>query len=165
MNANMEKLEERRKKTSITNMYFNRFLLIRYTTALFLFFNLYWFVFLLFSQPLLALLPFALFAGAAVVALEQVKLYRNHSQKLPYARFFYMAQGIVNVGLIGLIYTPAYANLFPFLTKTMDTKRVLTCALLIGILISLVVLRKLYKIRLGQDKHLKLVKAYEKTLS
>ena len=165
MNAEMKNLEERRKKTSITNMYFNRFLLIRYTTALFLFFNLYWFVFLLFSQPLLALVPLLLFIGSAIVAIEQVKLYRNHSEQLPYAKGFYILQGIVNSVMIVLVYTPMYDRFFPFLTNTSETKNILTITLLLGVLISLIVLRKLHKIRLGQDKHLKLVKAYEKTVS
>lgn len=43
INAQLDKS----KKLSLTNLYFNRFLAIRYSTAFLLFLNLYWAVFLL----------------------------------------------------------------------------------------------------------------------
>ena len=48
-------------KLSLTNLYFNRFLAVRYSTAFFLFLNLYWAVFLAGSLSIAVILPLPLY--------------------------------------------------------------------------------------------------------
>ena len=57
MNTPLESQLSMHKKISLTNLYFNRFLAVRYITAFFLFINLYWAVFLLGSLSIASVLP------------------------------------------------------------------------------------------------------------
>ena len=57
----MEKTAElNKKKMSLKVMAYNRFLMIRYTTALFFFSNLYWLVFLLYQKSSGFMIPLLL---------------------------------------------------------------------------------------------------------
>ena len=52
-----KKLQKSREETSLKTMYFNRFLLIRYITAILFFSNLYWFSALLISNKVATVVP------------------------------------------------------------------------------------------------------------
>lgn len=153
------------QKISLRNLYFNRFLAVRYSTALFLFLNLYWAVFLCYLSPIAAILPLFLFILGICTALEQVKLYRNHSNKLPYAHFFYCTLFICSLLLLIVIYSPLYSFFYPFLKNTSEVINVLTILLLFTLLIAFLMLRKLNKIKCNQDKHFKRIKTYEEIIN
>ncbi|MGF7427975.1 hypothetical protein ABUK64_09280 [Lactiplantibacillus argentoratensis] len=56
-----------RRALSLTSMYFNRFLVFRYVTAIFFFVNLYWAIVLFGFGSGIGLLPSILLIGTAVV--------------------------------------------------------------------------------------------------
>ncbi|MWP62620.1 hypothetical protein [Gilliamella sp. Pas-s25] len=153
------------KKISLTNLYFNRFLAIRYTVAFFLFLNLYWAIFLMGSLSIIALLPISLFVLGILTTWEQIKLYRNHCNKLPYARLFYRALAIVFVTLMITLYTPLYHFFFPFLKQTPDALHVLMVLLTVSLIIITLMLSKLNKIQHNQDLHFKRIQAYEEFIN
>ncbi|WP_085247448.1 hypothetical protein [Gilliamella mensalis] len=153
------------KKISLTNLYFNRFLAIRYTTAFFLFLNLYWAIFLIGSLSIIALLPISLFVLGILTTWEQIKLYRNHCNKLPYARLFYQGLAIVLIALIMTLYTPLYHFFYPFLKQTQEAANVLIVLLTVSLIIVLLMLRKLNKIQHNQDLHFKRIQAYEEFIN
>ncbi|OCG18714.1 MULTISPECIES: hypothetical protein [unclassified Gilliamella] len=153
------------KKISLTNLYFNRFLAIRYTVAFFLFLNLYWATFLMGSLSMVAILPFALFVLGILTTWEQIKLYRNHCNKLPYARLFYRALAIVFVTLMITLYTPLYHFFFPFLKQTPVALHVLMVLLTVSLIIITLMLSKLNKIQHNQDLHFKRIQAYEEFIN
>ncbi|NUF26560.1 hypothetical protein [Gilliamella sp. ESL0254] len=153
------------KKISLTNLYFNRFLAIRYTVAFFLFLNLYWATFLMGSLSMVAILPLALFVLGILSTWEQIKLYRHHCNKLPYARLFYRALAIVFVTLMITLYTPLYHFFFPFLKQTPDALHVLMVLLTVNLIIITLMLSKLNKIQHNQDLHFKRIQAYEEFIN
>src|SRR5699024_12760599 len=67
-------IEQNRKNLSIKTMYFNRYLLVRYISALFFFTNLYWFISLLLSDSSLYFLPLLLLIVLVISIAEQVKM-------------------------------------------------------------------------------------------
>lgn len=149
-------------KISLTNLYFNRFLAIRYSNAFFLFLNLYWLVFLFGSFSFMAILPLTLFILGILTAFEQIKLYRKHNNYLPYARLFYYSLSTISIILIMVIYTPLYRYFFPFLKYDQHVSNVLMILLSICLMIALLMLRKLNKIQRNEDKHFKRIQAYQK---
>jgi hypothetical protein len=153
------------KKISLTNLYFNRFLAIRYTIAFFLFLNLYWATFLMGSLSMVAVLPLALFVLGILTTWEQIKLYRNHCNKLPYARLFYRVLAIVFVTLMMTLYTPLYHFFFPFLKQTSDALHVLMVLLTVNLIIITLMLSKLNKIQHNQDLHFKRIQTYEEFIN
>lgn len=153
------------KKISLTHLYFNRFLAIRYATAFFLFINLYWTIFLLGSQSIVAIFPFSLFSLSALTAIEQVKLYRNHSNQLPYTLFFYRMLLLSCLVLLFALYSPLYQLFFPFIKNTQQVLNVLMSLLMTSLFISFLMLIKLNKIKHNQDKHFKRIQAYEEIIN
>lgn len=156
---------KRHQKMSLTNLYFNRFLAIRYATAFFLFLNLYWAIFLIGSTSIATILPIFLFILGLLTAFEQIKLYRNHSNRLPYANFFYRTLLITCIGLIITLYIPLYHLFYPFLKNTQYVLNVLTTFLIGNLFIIFLVLFKLNKIKCNEDKHFKRIQAYEKIIN
>lgn len=165
MNGMMTKELKMHKKISLTNLYFNRFLAVRYTTAFFLFLNLYWSIFLLGSLSIVAILPLFLLILSILTAFEQIKLYRNHCNKLPYANFFYRTTLISNIVLLLTLYSPLYHFFYPFLKNTQDVLNILTILLTVSLLIAFLMLKKLNKIKHNQDKHFKRIQAYEEIIN
>ncbi|MWN90639.1 hypothetical protein GQ597_07995 [Gilliamella sp. Pra-s65] len=153
------------KKISLTNLYFNRFLMIRYTTAFFLFLNLYWATFLMGSLSMVAILPLVLFVLGILTTWEQIKLYRNHCNKLPYARLFYRVLAVVFIALMITLYTPLYQLFYPFLKQTQDVLNVLLVLLTVSLIITLLMLKKLNNIQHNRDQHFKRIQAYEEFIN
>ncbi|MFQ1017153.1 hypothetical protein [Gilliamella sp. BG7] len=153
------------KKISLTNLYFNRFLLIRYTTAFFLFLNLYWATFLIGSLSIVAILPLALFVLGILTTWEQIKLYRNHCNKLPYARLFYRTLAIVFMTLVITFYTPLFQFFYPFLKQTQQTLHVLAILLVVSLIITFLMLKKLNNIQHNRDQYFKRIQTYEEFIN
>ncbi|MEG3033149.1 MAG: hypothetical protein RR813_08035, partial [Enterococcus sp.] len=66
-----------RKKLSLKNMYFNRYLLVRYLSAIFFFSNLYWLIALLLVGSKLFFVPAILIISILPAVFEQEKLYNT----------------------------------------------------------------------------------------
>lgn len=165
MNSVMSNGLKLQKKISLTNLYFNRFLAIRYATALFLFLNLYWAIFLLGSSSIAVILPISLFVLSVFTAFEQVRLYRNHCNKLPYASFFFRTLLASCILLLITLYTPLFQFFYPFLNNTQNVLNVLIALLAVSFFISFMMLKRLNKIKHNQDKHFKRVQAYEEIIN
>ncbi|POD82820.1 hypothetical protein S101258_02205 [Lactiplantibacillus plantarum subsp. plantarum] len=105
-NSNPEATANRRT-LSLTSMYFNRFLLFRYVTAIFFFVNLYWAIILFGSGSAAGLLPTALLIGAGVVIVEQVSKFWKHTNQLTLTRWFYWVQILANaIVAVGAVFGP-----------------------------------------------------------
>lgn len=151
------------KKICLTNLYFNRFLFIRYATALFLFVTLYWSIFLFSIPSAMVIFPFTLFVLSLLVALEQIKLYRNHSNQLPFARLFYWCAIGFYCLLLFSVYTPLYHLFFPFLM--VSARNTVFILVILSLVLCFFALKKLNKIQKNQDKHFGRVQAYEKIIN
>ena len=153
------------KKVSLTNLYFNRFLAVRYITAFFLFINLYWAVFLLGSLSIASVLPLVVIVLAMLTSFEQIKLYRNHKNHLRYASLFYRFMLIAITVLIVSIFTPLFHFFFPFLKNSPEAMNILLGILLASLFFTILILVKLKKIERNEDKHFKRIQAYQEIIN
>lgn len=150
-----------KKEQSLSFMYFNRFLILRYFTAFMFFTNLYWFGMALASKSWSAILPFFLMIGGIAVTLELTSKLHTKKRAVPISKGYYFAQISVNFGIILISMTPAYALFLPFLNGKGQFYIIVIA--LIGILMSVMVLLKIKKIANDQDRQFKVIKMFEKT--
>lgn len=159
-----ENAELNKKKLSLKVMSYNRFLMIRYTTALFFFSNLYWLVFLLYQKSSGFIIPLLLLGSSLLPIVEQVKLYREPTSNAPLTKKYYQIQLGANFVLITTSLTPIFKELFFFMNQDKDGRLSTIFILLVGIILSLIMLQRLTKIQQNQDKQYDRVKKYEKLL-
>ncbi|MDY0406721.1 hypothetical protein P5G51_016345 [Virgibacillus sp. 179-BFC.A HS] len=96
-------------------MYFNRYLLVRYVSALFFFTNVYWFISLLLSDSPLYFIPLVLIIALIVSVAEQVKMYSDHSNHAIYTRACFTILLGTNILLIlPTCFSSSFAQLYPF---------------------------------------------------
>lgn len=158
-------VEKHRKELSLKSMYFNRYLLVRYVTALFFFTNVYWLISLLMSHSSLYFIPLALIILLLISSAEQVKLYSHHISNAKYTRYCFMgllfASGIF---LLMTFFTSSFSRLYPFLVAEEKSKIAVLSFLAVGIWLNLLVLYRLKQIRQNEDKHYKRIKKYEEVI-
>ncbi|WP_067838997.1 hypothetical protein [Amphibacillus sediminis] len=165
----VEQLNPLRQETAIKNFRFNRFLLLRYLLAVFFFINLYWFLALVMSRSVMMLLPLSLLVICTGAVMEHVKLYgekSNHLDKHLHINFTYHCiQVVVNVGL-GLTSMTglAHTHVYPFLADSVQLRLTLAAILVIGIIMSLICIKRIRAIQRQADKHFQYMQEFEKIL-
>ncbi|WP_152655731.1 hypothetical protein [Oceanobacillus sp. CFH 90083] len=165
-NDEKTQIEQNRKKFSIKSMYFNRYLLVRYVSALFFFTNLYWMISLLISDSSLYVIPLILMAGLLFSIAEQVKIYSNHTNNAKYTKYSYLMLLITNLILIiPTCFSSSFTQLFPFLLNQEKSKILVLIILVAGILLSALILYRLNQIKHNEDKHYERIKNYEKAVN
>lgn len=161
-----ELIQENRKKLSLKSMYFNRYLLIRYVTALFFFTNIYWLISLLMSDSLLYLIPLGLNITMIASIIEQVNLFSNHSNNPKYTRYCFTILLFTNLLLMSMNFSSsAFSQLYPFLIEKEKSIILVLIVQMIGVILSALVLYRLYKIKHNQDKHYQRIKKYEEVIN
>ena len=157
--------ERNRIKLSLKSMYFNRYLLVRYVTALFFFTNLYWLVSLILSKSSFYIIPLFLIGFLIISVAEQVKIYSKHTNNAKITRFSFIAMLIANVGLIvPTCLSSTFAQLYPFFVNETKSRVFVFSILLAGILLSVLMLRRLNQIKQNMDKQYQRIKEYEKVV-
>ena len=91
------KIELEKKQLSLKNMYFNRYLIVRYLTAFFFFMNMQWMILLLSAKSLGSSLPMILILAILPAVGEQVKLYRKHQTNVPWTKWYFLFQSVFNL--------------------------------------------------------------------
>ena len=159
-----KKLQKSREETSLKTMYFNRFLLIRYITAILFFSNLYWFSALLISNKIATVVPGVMLICMSVVALEQFTFFNENKKKKKKSIISYKIALIINAILMVAVISPLFSELFPFLINNMKSKMLILSIITIGIILCSICLKRLQKIKDRKDKQYKYVKQFEKTI-
>ncbi|MCW1052608.1 hypothetical protein OJ610_07170 [Streptococcus anginosus] len=160
-----QELEARRKEAAIKNMYYTRYFSVRYATAFFFFANLYWMLILYLSKAgLVLLLPLLLTVLAALAMWEQTRMYSVHQKEATLTLFFYNISALANVLLLIIVFVGQYHFLFPFFSISTTTVTVLTVVLLLGLLLAILMLRKLSRIHHHTDKQYKRIQEYIATV-
>lgn len=151
-----------KRELSITSMYFNRYLIFRYLTALFFFTNLYWLIILAGTHSWGWLLPSGLLVGSVAVMAEQGGKYWHHTNRLKITRSYYVIQAIIN---FGLLVTVAFGQMKPFYSFVSQTGRLELMGLLaVGILLSGLLEYRAHLIEHDQDRYLQHIKQFEASL-
>ena len=153
-----KKLQKSREETSLKTMYFNRFLLIRYITAILFFSNLYWFSALLISNKVATVVPGGMLICMSVVALEQFTFFNAPTDNAKKSIISYKIALIINAILMVAVISPLFSQLFPFLINNMKSKMLILSIITIGIILCSICLERLQKIKDRKDKQYKYAK-------
>ena len=165
-NDERPQIEVNRRKLGIKSMYFNRYLLVRYVSALLFFTNIYWLISLSLSDSFLYFIPLILIVVFLFSIVEQVKIYGTHTNNAKYTKHAFRTILFTNVILMVFLYFPsAFNQLYPFLLDQEKSKILVLIILLTGILLSTLILYRLHKIKHDQDKHYGRIKKYENALN
>ena len=105
-----KKLKKSREETSLKTMYFNRFLLIRYITAILFFSNLYWFSALLISNKVATVVPGGMLICMSVVALEQFTFFNAPTDNAKKSIISYKIALIINAILMVAVISPLFSQ-------------------------------------------------------
>lgn len=154
-----------KNKTALKNMEYTRYIGVRYALALFLFTNLNWSIALFLSKSFLIILPLLLVLYTAFAALEQIKLYSKKDYPLKHTKNYFTSQAFVNLFLSLTFFSSAlYDKAFPFMASSTQGK-VGTAALIgIGLIISVLSIKKINKIEQKKDRLFKEVSKYKKSM-
>ena len=75
-------IERQRRETALKNTFFNRYLLLRYTIALFFFGNIYWLLNQFIRPSFVIVLPITLIVLAILATVEQFRLYGKRDERV-----------------------------------------------------------------------------------
>lgn len=158
------KIELEKKQLSLKNMYFNRYLFVRYLTAFFFFMNMQWMILLLSAKSLGSSLPMVLLLAILPAVGEQVKLYRKYQTNVPWTKRYFLFQGVCNILLIPVLFTSGFTLLYPFMANNNRGQLFVFILIVSGIFVSVFIQYRLKKISLNQDQQYIRIKQYEKAL-
>jgi hypothetical protein len=158
-------IDKHRKKTSVDNFYYNRFLGVRYLSALLIVTNVYWLIALILSGFSWAwILPIIPLAVSLPAIAEQVRLFRAREHEAPHTKRLLQVTVAINVISGVMVMTPLFSNLYPFIVKSPTTQNILLLILLSGILLSMIGLVKLKRVAEKRDRLYAKIQAYEKSV-
>ena len=156
-----QSLEQKKHDMSVRSINFSRYLMIRYFSAAFLFTNLFWLVFAICYKDIGAsIISGLLFVSLLVASVEQVSKWNVRNTDLKFTKLYYQLQLGANVIFAIGCYLPFGKLLFPFMT-TNDVANVIVTILVIGMLGSILILRRISNIQNGRDKYARAIKTFE----
>ena len=156
-----QSLEQKKHDMSVRSINFSRYLMIRYFSAAFLFTNLFWLVFAICYKDIGAsIISGLLFVLLLVASVEQVSKWNVRNTDLKFTKLYYQLQLVANVIFAIGCYLPFGKILFPFMA-TNDVANVIFTILVVGILGSILILRRISNIQNGRDKYARAIKTFE----
>ncbi|MGY3725390.1 hypothetical protein SAMN05421767_1346 [Granulicatella balaenopterae] len=147
--------QDRKKQTTIKNMYFNRYLIFRYYLAGLFFCNLYW---LYMHLPVLnfsIIFPGIMLVISLGALIEQVRLYGNLTAKVPLkmTNLFIKCQFLCCiVALISVFFNQFFVMLFPILIANTLAKQLIVGINMINVIILYCLNKRITKIKQAEDK-------------
>lgn len=154
-------VDQMQENTRRKHMQFNRYLMIRYFLAIFMFANFYLFVC---TSTITKVIPAGLFVIGMGSCMELIKLYGNKNTQMHWTKRFFQVQLLVNSVCIVCIATPLFQVLFPFLVDVMMTRIAMICICLVGAMMAYACLYRFKQIDTNSDKQYMYIKQYEKTV-
>ena len=147
-----QSLEQKKHDMSVRSINFSRYLMIRYFSAAFLFTNLFWLVFAICYYDIVAsIISGLLFVLLLIASVEQVSKWNVRNTDLKFTKLYYQLQLGANVIFAISCYLPFGKTVFPFIFTI----------LIIGILGSILILRRISNIQNGRDKYAGAIKTFE----
>lgn len=140
-----QKIEQQRREMALTNTFFNRYLLLRYSIALFFFGNIYWLLNQFINPSPIIIFPIMLIVFSILATVEQFKLYGNRKEKLGITLMFVRIQILISIGLLVLTWTSWFKNLFPIFENNQVARLFVFVVLLLGLVLSLLDIRRIKK--------------------
>lgn len=147
-----QKIERQRRETALKNTFFNRYLLLRYSIALFFFGNIYWLLNQFIRPSLVMIFPVILIAFSILATVEQFRLYGKRHERLGITQMFVRLQAIILTGLLVLTWTSWFTNLFPIFENNQVARVFVFIVLLMGLVLSLLDIRRIQDLYQRKDK-------------
>lgn len=159
---NQTSIETQKKLSSLKNLYFNRYLMVRYFLAVFVFSNFYW---ALYTQGhWIMVLPCILLILAIKPCFDVIRSYGETSIDMKWSTIYFRAQLGVNIVAAILMWTGMFHDLFPFLSDILPSQILASMILLGGVIMALCCVKRLDKIERNEDKQYQRILQYEKAL-
>lgn len=144
---------KKNNQIDIQKIEFNRFLKFRYGSAIFLFFNFYWFILFLSTVKIGILLPAVMLIAFILEIVEQTKKYWHPTNDLKITKIVFFMQAMINLFAIILVLFGKLNSIFPFFSNTISNY--LIVFLLIGCLFSIYLFLSAQKIESNTDNYFK----------
>ncbi|MGT2832940.1 hypothetical protein [Streptococcus halotolerans] len=145
--------EEIRREVKQKNNLFNRYMLFRYSLALFFFANIYWSLTLFFKPNLYLVIPLALLVILIMATVEQFKLYGASVPKLSRTELALKVQLVTNLLVIALTVFNQTSVLFPTFTNQLPAKLMIVILQVLGVLLVNLNLNRITLIKQNKDKY------------
>lgn len=145
-------IERQRRETALKNTFFNRYLLLRYTIALFFFGNIYWLLNQFIRPSFVIVLPITLIVLAILATVEQFRLYGKRDERLKVTQMFVRSQSVIQMGLLVLTWTSWFTTLFPIFENNQAARLFVFVVLLLGLGLCLLNLKRIQEIYKRKDK-------------
>ncbi|MCH4285449.1 MULTISPECIES: hypothetical protein [Bacillota] len=160
--VNQTSIETQKKLSSLKNMYFNRYLMVRYFLAVFVFSNFYWALYTQ-GQWIMAL-PCTMLLLAVKPCFDVIRSYGETNIDMKWSTIYFRTQLGVNIVAGILMWTGMFHDLFPFLSDIMTSRIIASTILLIGGIMAFSCIKRLDKIERNEDKQYQRIMQYEKAL-
>lgn len=145
-------IERQRRETALKNTFFNRYLLLRYTIALFFFGNIYWLLNQFIRPSFVIVLPITLIVLAILATVEQFRLYGKRDERLKVTQMFVRSQSVIQMSLLVLTWTSWFTTLFPIFENNQAARLFVFVILLLGLGLCLLNLKRIQEIYERKDK-------------
>lgn len=153
-------VSQREKEWQKKDIYYNRYLAIRYITAVFFFANFWWLITLSMGKSLVAVVPLLLLILSGPAIWEQKEKFHNSQNTIRKTELYYLIQTLANVAFSFCYFTPLFRQLYPFLNQNGD--EYLLTILLVGILLAGFALQRAVKIAKDEDRYYLTIMRYQK---
>ena len=145
-------LQKQRQELSLKNTLFNRYLLLRYTLALFFFGNLYWLLIQLTRRSGLMLIPILLLVLIVQACAEQFKLYGKKEVALRRTKRAVKGQILIQALTMLSTLTPWFTRVYPIFADSIEARLFILSLLAIGFGLLYLNLRRIQQINQNTDK-------------
>ncbi|MGT2948328.1 hypothetical protein [Streptococcus devriesei] len=155
LNRDSKKAENQQLKKTMTlkNNLFSRYLLFRYSLALFFFVNLYWILSLVYRPSVYLILPVILLFLIIAACAEQFKLYGAKEVYLKHTERALKMQVIVELLLLAATMIPRQLPIaVPFFSDTMPAHIFFALLQFLGLVICWYNLKRIRQIKNNEDK-------------
>lgn len=147
------------KKQALTSLYFNRFLMIRYFLAIFVFANFFW-AYLAWGHWS-AWIPSILLLLSILPCFQMGFMFGKGEVEVKATEWFYRIQWVVCIAMMILAWTAPLNQIWPMFREGTLPRAIVFGIFLIGFLLSSLVLRKFYLINHNLDKQYGRIQFYE----
>lgn len=148
-----EELEKLRQESSWKNNLFSRYMLFRYSLALFFFANIYWILTGLYRPSIYLILPLAGLCLSVVATAEQFRLYGKKEPVLTHTKFAFQGQGLISLLALLVSLVPGQFSLaYPAFADTLTGKSFIASLLVLGLITVAFNLKRVKEVEEKRDK-------------
>lgn len=155
-----QELTHNKRVAAIKNMYFNRYLLCRYSLALFFFTNFY--LAILTPDTLVGIGAIVLTVLGGISAIEMAMQYSRKDHYCISLVVFFVSQTLFNAALSAALLAMPAGTVLPFLKSTSEATIFGLVLSLSGLTLSAFCLYRLYQIYNKSDKQMQRIQFFEK---